>query len=288
MYNGYLPETHEGLMQQINQNAPFETKSMVFIGKNDYNFRDLGYDLYSKFSNGLLIESDSAGHHLPIKSDSTFETIVNFIFPKESSETPNSLPVEPMPVEPFVQSNAFLEYTGEEADRESREVLGGDDGNTAMYCRVSALIENNTGTPELIVRSNGVPNYTPKVGDTTIVGSWQDELSVSSDGNPNTIGEQDYIFTIPLIDVTQNPVESEADDYEKIVATGLGPIGISSNGVPLFNPWHNNQNDYLSASRDAMTFATFSSCCGHPSGAGHGRTGAESLSLSQVSYLHRR
>ena len=274
MYNGYLPETHEGLMQQINQNAPFETKSMVFIGKNDYNFRDLGYDLYSKFSNGLLVESDSAGHHLPIQSDSTFETIVNFIFPKESSETPNSLPVEPLPVEPFVQSNAFLEYTGEEADRESRGVLGGDDGNTAMYCRVSALIENNTGTPELIVRSNGVPNYTPKVGDTTIVGSWQDELSVSSDGNPNTIGEQDYIFTIPLIDVTQNPVKSEADDYEKIVATGLGPIGISSNGVPLFNPWHNNQNDYLSASRDAMTFATFSSCCGHPSGAGPGRTGA--------------
>ena len=191
-------------------------------------------------------------------------------------DTPYPQPgvIEPLPVEPFVQSNAFLEYTGDEADRESREVLGGDDGNTAMYCRVSALIENNTGTPELIVRSNGVPNYTPKVGDTKIVGSWQDELSVSSDGNPNTIGEQDYIFTIPLIDVTQNPVKSEADDYEKIVATGLGPIGISSNGVPLFNPWHNNQNDYLSASRDAMTFATFSSCCGHPSGAGPGRTGA--------------
>ena len=96
-----------------------------------------------------------------------------------------------------------MEYTGEDADRESREVLGGDDGATSLYCRVSAKIENIDNEDKLIVRSNGVPNYTPKVGDTTIVGSWQDELSVSStDGNPNTIGEQDYIFKIPLIDVT--------------------------------------------------------------------------------------
>ena len=42
--------------------------------------------------------------------------------------------------------------------------------------------------------------------------SWQDELSTSSDGNPNIIGEQDYIFSIPLIDVTINPVTSNEDD----------------------------------------------------------------------------
>lgn len=182
--------------------------------------------------------------------------------------------IEPIPVEPYVQSKAFLNYSGDEADRWSREVIGGDDGATPLYCRVYAEIENIDNEDKLVVRSNGVPNYTPKVGDTTIVGSWQDELSVSSDGNPNIIGEQDYVFKIPLIDVTINPVQSDDDDYYNVVNTGLGPIGISSNGVPLFNPWHNNQNDYLSASRDAMTFATFSSCCGHPSGAGPGRTGA--------------
>ena len=174
----------------------------------------------------------------------------------------------------FSPENSFLKYSGDEADRESREVIGGDDGATSLYCRVSAEIENIDNENKLVVRSNGVPNYTPKVGDTTIVGSWQDELSVSTDGNPNTIGEQDYVFKIPLTDVTINPVQSDDDDYYNVVNTGLGPIGISSNGVPLFNPWHNNQNDYLSASRDAMTFATFSSCCGHPSGAEPGRTGA--------------
>ena len=73
----------------------------------------------------------------------------------------------------------------------------------------------------LVVKSNGVPNYTPKVGDTTIVGSWQDELSVLTDGNPNMIGEQDYIFNIPLIDVTINPVTSNEDDDNIFTQTAL-------------------------------------------------------------------
>ena len=168
----------------------------------------------------------------------------------------------------------FLSYTGTESDRDTRVVVGGSDGNTNLYCRVSSNIEDVNGTDMLVVKSNGVPNYTPKVGDTTIVGSWQDELSVSTDGNPNMIGEQDYTFNIPLIDVTINPVTSNDDDDNIFTQTALSAIGISSNGVPFFNPWHNTQNDYLSASRDAITFATFSSCCGHPSGEAPGRTGA--------------
>ena len=144
-------------------------------------------------------------------------------------------------------------------------------------------IEDVNGTDMLVVKSNGVPNYTPKVGDTTIVGSWQDELSSSSDGNPNIIGEQNYIFNIPLIDVTINPVTSNEDDDNIFTQTALSAIGISSNGVPFFNPWHNTQNDYLSASRDAITFATFSSCCGHPS---RGSSGTNILILSQISNLY--
>lgn len=263
MYNGYLPSTHQGLMSSVNASAPFDIPAVVFSGEYDYYFKDMAPELYDKFSNAIYVRSSSAGHHLPYASDSKYQEILNYI---------NS--VEPTVPSSYTADSVFLNYTGSESDRNSREVLGGDDGATPLYCRVYAEIENIDNEDKLVVRSNGVPNYTPKVGDTTIVGSWQDELSVSSDGNPNIIGEQDYTFTIPLIDVTINPVQSDDDDYYNVVNTGLGPIGISSNGVPLFNPWHNNQNDYLSASRDAMTFATFSSCCGHPSGAGPGRTGA--------------
>ena len=182
----------------------------------------------------------------------------------------------PEPEPSFNPSSVFLNYTGTESDRDTRVVVGGSDGNTNLYCRVSSNIEDVNGTDMLVVKSNGVPNYTPKVGDTTIVGSWQDELSVSTDGNPNMIGEQDYIFNIPLIDVTINPVTSNDDDDNIFTQTALSAIGISSNGVPFFNPWHNTQNDYLSASRDAITFATFSSCCGHPSGEAP-RTGANPI-----------
>ncbi|WP_136481892.1 YHYH protein [Cognatitamlana onchidii] len=45
--------------------------------------------------------------------------------------------------------------------------------------------------------------------------------------NPNTISEQNIVFTIPL-----NPAEAVNKE-----ATGLGPIGISRNGVVFFNQY---------------------------------------------------
>jgi len=263
MYNGYLPSTHQGLMSSVNASAPFDIPAVVFSGEYDYAFKDMAPDLYDKFSNAIYVRSSSAGHHLPYSSDSKYQEILNYINSVETTTTSS-----------YTADSAFLSYDGAEADRNSREVIGGDDGNTSLYCKVSSAIENVDGEDKLVVRSNGVPNYTPKVGSTIIQGSWSDELSVSSDRNPNMIGEQDYVFTIPLIDVTINPVNSESDDINNVTETALSAIGVSSNGVPIFNPWHNNQGEFLASSRDAITFATFSSCCGHPSGAGPGRTGA--------------
>lgn len=164
-----------------------------------------------------------------------------------------------VPNETFNAVDAFLNYTGNETEN---PVMGGTTGTEILHCICSANIENG----KIVVRSNGVPNYTPKVGSIIIEGSWNDELSSSTDGNPNSIGEQNYTFYIPIIDVTLKP----NDNY---YTTGLGPIGVACNGVPIFNPWHNMSNTYLSKSRDAMTFATFSSCCGHPSGPAPGMSG---------------
>ena len=41
MSNGYLPTTHQGLMNTINSVAPFEIKSLIFSGENDFGFKDL-------------------------------------------------------------------------------------------------------------------------------------------------------------------------------------------------------------------------------------------------------
>ena len=65
---------------------------------------------------------------------------------------------------------------------------------TTLYTRVSATVNGST----LTVSSNGVPNYTPSIGSLEIVEGWSDEIQEFGDANPNSIGEQDWNFTIPL------------------------------------------------------------------------------------------
>lgn len=79
LFNGYLPTTHLGLMSLIDAAAPFQENSLIFIGQNDYYFRDIGYAVKSKFANYTEIVSEVAGHHLPYDSDATFSTVVDFL-----------------------------------------------------------------------------------------------------------------------------------------------------------------------------------------------------------------
>ena len=79
MYNGYLPETHLGLMAAINNAAPFEIEAMVFEGENDLWFGPMAPEQASKFSNVEYIVSQRAGHELPVANDPTFQRTVNFI-----------------------------------------------------------------------------------------------------------------------------------------------------------------------------------------------------------------
>merc|ERR1711871_386349 len=101
-----------------------------------------------------------------------------------------------------------------QSDRVS--VMSGIDEEKELFCKVSSEISGNY----LIVNSNGVPNYKPTVGNNIeIKGSWKDELSSSKDKNPNMIGEWDWHFKIPLIDVTINPVNSDMDDLNNVSET---------------------------------------------------------------------
>ena len=106
MYNGYLPTTHQGLINSINEVAPFEIPSVVFSGENDAGFKDMAPDLASKFEDSLYIRSSSAGHHLPIQSDSTFSQILSFIrnleltTPTPEQPTPTPLQPTPTPLQP--------------------------------------------------------------------------------------------------------------------------------------------------------------------------------------------
>merc|ERR1711887_346457 len=79
MYNGYLPTSHQGLMDGINLVEPFDTPAMVFSGEGDEWFGPLAPAQAAKFSNVVEIHSQNAGHHLPTSDDSTFQQTVNFI-----------------------------------------------------------------------------------------------------------------------------------------------------------------------------------------------------------------
>lgn len=79
LYCGYLPTTHEGLMETIRKVEPFSTPAMIFSGENDIGFRDLAPALSAIFSSSVYQKSGTAGHHLPFQNDGTFETILMFI-----------------------------------------------------------------------------------------------------------------------------------------------------------------------------------------------------------------
>ena len=55
LYNGYLPTTHHGLMDTIDNAAPFSTPAMIFSGENDGAFKDLAPALAQKFTGSLAV-----------------------------------------------------------------------------------------------------------------------------------------------------------------------------------------------------------------------------------------
>ena len=79
MFNGYLPTTHQGLMETIYFASPFQIPSVIFSGEYDFGFKDMSDDLANVFNSSLKITSSVAGHHLPFESDPTFQEILDFI-----------------------------------------------------------------------------------------------------------------------------------------------------------------------------------------------------------------
>ena len=79
LFNGYLPTTHLGLISTINNNSPYSTKTLIFLGEKDIYFYELGLDIKSIYNNYTEIISTTTGHHLPYSTDNTFIDVKNFI-----------------------------------------------------------------------------------------------------------------------------------------------------------------------------------------------------------------
>jgi len=80
----------------------------------------------------------------------------------------------------------------------------------------------------VVLKSNGIPNHkSPYFGASDNRHEAYNGTNTSFAINPNSIKEQSLTFKIPL-----SPVEASSK-----TSTSLGPMGISVNGVPLYNQY---------------------------------------------------
>lgn len=98
MFNGYLPTTHQGLMETINSAAPFQTPALIFSGEYDYGFKELAQSLADTFNSANNLVSSVAGHHLPLESDPTFTQVIEFV----SKNTPSTSAQSPITDTPTI------------------------------------------------------------------------------------------------------------------------------------------------------------------------------------------
>ncbi|XP_071944086.1 uncharacterized protein [Antedon mediterranea] len=101
--------------------------------------------------------------------------------------------------------------------------------NTGLQGTVS--ITSHRGVHTLV--SNGIPDH--------------DTGTYPSQHTPNSIIEQDYYYQFP-----RNPIVASES-----TALNQGPVGISINGIPFYNPWTND-------GQNAVLGERFDDCDGHP------------------------
>ncbi len=99
---------------------------------------------------------------------------------------------------------------------------------TVFSTKFSSSVTVYVDGDNIVLKSNAIPNHkSPYFSKTDSRYEAYNGTNASFAINPNSITEQSLTFKIPL-----NPKEASSK-----VATSLGPMGISINGVPLFNQY---------------------------------------------------
>ena len=252
MYNGYLPTSHEGLIDTIEAVEPFTTPAMVFSGENDQWFKDMAPALAAKFSGSLDLHSQTADHHLPYENDEHFDRILTFIRDGIATYDPTESWLCVDGQGPWVK-----DYNGDgngyTANTNGANSPGGSGSGPWFKCEVSVTVENGN----MIVQSNGIPNH--------------DFLS--------TMGccaqDMDYTSTFPL-----NPVNDTTGGHDSTncpasagrweCVPDRGAVAMSVNGAPIFGPEEGPGGDavalhfdYFNENRQPIVLGW---CTGHSAG----------------------
>lgn len=147
----------------------------------------------------------------------------------------------------------FFSFIENNSEQSKKMVLTVPDIYYKIYGATSIT---NDGT-YITIKSNGVPDHVSVYYSNTN-SLYETYSGTTPTGNtfvknPNTITTQSFTFKIPL-----NPT-----GVVNHVATPLGPIGVSLNGVPLFNQYAGPSNTPLTSE-----IASFDKYNGHPQATG--------------------
>lgn len=77
LFNGYMPTTHSGLNDTINEEAPLDVDALIFGGENDIFLFGVE-ELAGVYSDPTILVSSTADHHLPFSDDETYNDILAF------------------------------------------------------------------------------------------------------------------------------------------------------------------------------------------------------------------
>ena len=77
LFNGYLPTTHSGLNDTINEVAPLDVDALIFGGDNDVFIFGVE-ELSGVYKEPTIIISSTADHHLPSSEDETYGDVLAF------------------------------------------------------------------------------------------------------------------------------------------------------------------------------------------------------------------
>ena len=77
LFNGYLPTTHSGLNDTINEVAPLDVDALIFGGDNDVFIFGVE-ELAGVYQEPTILISSTADHYLPSSDDETYGDVLAF------------------------------------------------------------------------------------------------------------------------------------------------------------------------------------------------------------------
>ena len=189
LFNGYLPTTHSGLNDTINEAAPLNTDALIFGGEEDAFVFGVP-ELDGVYPNATVLVSSTADHHLPFSDDETYADVLAF-FREVIDNAPE--PEEPIVI-PEKEWMRTIEGTQEESH--GHFILATSDGG---YLQIGETGFIPDGAKIMVAKLDSTGNYAWKKEYGTL-GHNLGNSAIEVDDGYIVVGAMDEDSTIMKID----------------------------------------------------------------------------------------